>query len=128
MKLIFQVPLVLGDYQLELNLIYYGNPQRRLANGECCDLRDPTNPQANCLANDDCDVRFSFSVQNTSTLFVVNRQDIAVGTYENTATITFPNCANLINNRRNPLRFEIPTNQWRVGVSETLLMMQLNTV
>ena len=110
------MPVIVCDYQLEVNLISYNNPERKLQDGQCCDLRgaDP------CLPQDSCDVRFTFSVQNFNTLVTFHLQTKVLGTYENTDMIIFTNCSALMGNERNPLKFIIPSNQWTDGVSYTL--------
>ena len=105
--------LILCDYQLEVNLISYDNPQRRLEDGSCCDLESG----GMCFPQDTCDVRFTFSVQNFHTLMTFNTQTKVFGPYDNTDALTFSNCSTLMNNVRNPLAFIVPTNQWNAGVS-----------
>ena len=113
-----QVPVVVCEYQVEVNLISYDNPQRRLADGSCCDLESG----GVCFPQDTCDVRFTFSVQNIHTLTTFNSQTKVFGTYENTDMLTFPNCSTLMNNVRNPLTFIVPTNQWNATVSFNIIL------
>ena len=110
-----QVPITVCDYQVEVNLVSYNNPQGRLQDGSCCDL----DSGSVCLPQDTCDVRLTFSVQNFGTSTTFNLQTKVLGTYENRDMITFASCSILTNNERNPIKFAIPTNQWRMGVSIT---------
>ena len=115
-----QVPVIVCDYQVEVNLISYNNPQRRLQDGSCCDLESG----GNCLPQDTCDVRLTFSVQNFATLMTFHDQTKVLGTYENSDMISFANCSTLTNNERNPLKFTIATNQWNMGVRLPLVNAQ----
>ena len=115
--MILQVPVIICDYQLEVNLLSYNNSARRLQDGRCCDLRNPNDPQAPCLPQDSCDVRFTFSVQNFNTLMTFNSQTKVLGTYDSSDVIRFAGCSTLTNDVSNPLVFQIPTNEWNAGVS-----------
>ena len=108
-----QVPVVICDYQLEVNLNSYNNSERRLEVGTCCDLEN----NGFCFPQDTCDVRFTFQVTNLHTLTMFYSQTKVFGPYENTDMITFPNCSILISNVGNPLTFIIPSNRWNAGVS-----------
>ena len=110
-----QIPVIICDYQLEVYLISYNNSQRKLADGTCCDLRSLSSPEGPCFPQDTCDARLSFSIQNATTL--LNSQTKVLGPYDDTDVILFPNCSNLTNGERNPLRFRIPSNEWNSGVS-----------
>ena len=104
--------MIISDYQLEVNLVSYNNPERRLQGGQCCDLGTTS-----CLPQDTCDARLTFSVLNFDTSMRFPLLTKVVGTYQDTDMITFPNCSNLMGGEKNPLKFVIPTNQWNTGVS-----------
>ena len=112
-----QVPPIICDYQLEVNLISYNNSARRLEDGSCCDLESGSM----CFQQDTCDVRFTFEVRNLHTQTPFNSQTKVFGPYENTDMISFPDCSTLMSTSntavRNPLIFIIPSNQWNAMVS-----------
>ena len=116
-----QVPVIVCDYQLEVNLISYNNSARRLADGSCCDLENG----GICFPQDTCDVRFTFSVQNFNTFMTFNDQTNVLGPYDDSDMLTFSNCSVLSakNNVQNPLRFIIPTSQWKAEVSVSTLVL-----
>ena len=108
--------VVLSDYQVEVQLVQYANPTGRISDGQCCDLASGTS----CHAAETCDVRITFSPRNLDTNMLFSSETKAIGTYDNTDLIDFPNCAELetfVAAVTNPLTFCIPSSQWTGDVS-----------
>ena len=116
--MLMQVSAAVCDYQVEVNLISYNNSERRLQNGQCCDIKtNNTQQTVSCLEQDTCDVGFKFSVENLDTGTKFSNQSVVIGTYQDSNLITFDRCCTLINGVRNPLVFVIPSTSWSNGVS-----------
>ena len=109
--------VVLSDYQVEVQLVQYANPTGRTSDGQCCDLAIGMS----CHATEACDVRITFSPRNLGTNMLFSSETKAIGYYDNTNLINFPNCAELktfvAETVTNPLTFRIPSSQWTGGVS-----------
>ena len=111
--------LVLGGYQIELDLRSYRNSGGRLANGACCDATFMSS--LSCSPIDTCDTRLTFNVRNIHTNQMFMYQGETVGDYSNMDVINFENCGPLnpmINyGQLNPLGFYIDSDEWGPNVS-----------
>ena len=108
-----------ADYQLEIDLRSYMNPNGRTSDGDCCEP-EAMNPRDNlCLPQETCDTRFSFRLQNFDRLRNI-ASTIVLGPFENSDDITFPSCGEIINGNTNPLTFTFPTTDFSIHVSKIL--------
>ena len=114
-----QVPPIICDYQLEVNLISYNNSAGRLEDGSCCDLE---NHMGICVPQDTCDITFTFEVRNFHTQIPFPSQTKVFGPYDNTDMINFPNCSTLMSSVRNPLTFVVPSTRWTGNVSQSIII------
>lgn len=120
-QLVYVPTLVLGDYQIEIDLRSYNNSGGRQNDGTCCDA---THPNGFCFPGDTCDTRLTFTVRNFDTNVMFPSETKTVGDYDDMDIINFMNCNQLINGQCNPLTFFISPGSWGDRVSYTHIFAQ----
>lgn len=98
-----------ADYQLEVRLLSYSNPGGRTDLGSCCDVEEPAGI---CLMADTCDTQFTIQAQNFHLQLGLG-SPIDLEEFNNTDSITFPNCGE-IGGRRIPLVFTFSSTDYDI--------------